>query len=168
MNIAQSLVSELDQEAASTRRMLEVVPEGRSAWKPHARSFSLGELSLHLAHLLSWTPETMRTIEFEMSPKDGPAISPPVYESMEATLRMFDENVATARDALAAASDADYEQIWTLKNGGQTIFSMPRFAVVRSFVLNHLVHHRGQLSVYLRMNDVRLPPVYGNTADDRG
>lgn len=168
MAIRDSLLPELDQELATTRKLLEAVPEAKTAFRPHQKSWTLGELSLHLAHVLTWLPSTLETTEFDLSPPGGPSFAPPRFESAAATLRMFDETSRAARAALAAASDAELKVPWTLKRRGQGLFTMPRVDCVRSFVMNHLIHHRGQLTVYLRLCDVPLPPVYGPTADVTG
>lgn len=165
MTIAQSLLPEFDNEMGSTRQLLELVARTDPSWKPHEKSMSLGDLSLHMSNLVSWGETTMQTTELDLNPPGGPAWTPPVYESPEATLQVFDENVRKARAAIAAASDADMMVPWSLKNAGQTYFTMPRVACLRGFVMNHLIHHRGQLTVYLRLKDVPLPSVYGPTAD---
>jgi uncharacterized damage-inducible protein DinB len=165
MTLAQSLLPEFDQEMGSTRQLLELVGKTDPAWKPHEKSWSLGDLSLHLANLVSWGETTLQTTELDLNPPGGPPWTPPVYESPEATLKVFDANVAKARAAIAATSDADMMVPWSLKNAGQAIFTMPRVACLRFFVMNHLIHHRGQLTVYLRLKDVPLPSVYGPTAD---
>jgi uncharacterized damage-inducible protein DinB len=164
--IREALLPELDQELASTRKLLAAVPEEHTGFRPHARSWTLGELSLHLANLLTWLPSTLTSTELDLAPPGGPAWTPPTFESAAATLALFDRNAKGARAALAEATDADLTVPWTLKKGGQALFAMPRVACVRSFVMNHLIHHRGQLTVYLRMCDVPLPSVYGPTADE--
>ena len=168
MAIRDALLPELDQELATTRRLLELVPEGKTSFRPHPKSWTLGELALHLANLLSWLPSTLKATELDLDPPSGPKFVPPKFESARATLKMFDETSRAARAALAGASDADLVVPWTLKKRGQAMFTLPRAACVRSFVMNHLIHHRGQLSVYLRLVDVPLPPVYGPTADLTG
>jgi uncharacterized damage-inducible protein DinB len=165
MPLAQALLPEFDQETATTRRLLELVPAERAGWKPHARSWSLGELSLHLANLVSWTAITIERTELDLEPPGGPGFAPPRYESPAATLATFDRNVAAARTAIASAGDAELLVAWTLKKGGRAELSLPRIACLRSFVMNHMIHHRGQLTVYLRLCDVPLPPIYGPTAD---
>jgi uncharacterized damage-inducible protein DinB len=166
MSIAGSLLPELDHEVRTTRRLLEVVPEGQAGWRPHPKSFTMGELSLHIARVLSWAPLTVQRMEFDPNPPGGfPKVT---FESVPATLRLFDENAAEARTAISGASDAELLVPWSLKSAGATVFTMPRVAVLRSFVMNHLIHHRGQLSVYLRMRDVPLPSIYGPTADSEG
>jgi uncharacterized damage-inducible protein DinB len=166
MSIAESVLPELDHEMATTRRMLERVPEADVAWKPHPKSFSLGDLAAHIANLSVWGVMTMQQTELDLNPPGGPTWTPPTYGSRDANLATFDENVKAFRAALAGASDADYFVGWTLKNAGQVAFTMPRVVVIRSFVLNHLIHHRGQLSVYLRLKDVPIPSIYGPSADE--
>lgn len=166
MAIKDAILPELDHEMATTRKLLERVPEERADWKPHPRSMSLGDLSAHLANIPFWGTMTMQVPELDLNPPGGPGFKSPTFESTRATLARFDENVRQAREAVAAASDQDFMVPWTLKNGGQAIFTLPRVAVVRSFVLSHMIHHRGQLSVYLRLNDVPVPSIYGPSADE--
>lgn len=165
MTIVDMLLPEFDREMGLTRQILERVPEGKGAWKPHQKSFPMGDLSRHLATLPMWALSTMKQTELDLNPPGGAGFTPPKYESVGATLKSFDENVKGARAAIAAASDGEMMVMWTLKNGGHSIFSMPRVVVLRSFVMNHMIHHRAQLGVYLRLNDVPLPPIYGPTAD---
>jgi len=165
MTISESLLPEFDREMGLTRQLLERVPDGKATWKPHQKSFSLGDLSLHLATLPTWAISTMKQTEFDVNPPGGSSYTPPKYESPAATLKTFDENAKATRAVIAGASDGEMMVMWTFKNGGHTVFSMPRVAVLRSFVMNHMIHHRGQLTVYLRMQDVPLPPIYGPTAD---
>lgn len=165
MSIAESVLPEYDHEMATTRRCLERVP-GNVTWKPHAKSFSLGDLAAHLANLPVWGIMTMQRTELDLNPPGGPGWVPPGYGSRDANLATFDENVKNLRAVLAGASDPDYLTGWSLKNAGQTVFTMPRVVVIRSFVLNHMIHHRGQLTVYLRMQDVPVPSVYGPSADE--
>jgi uncharacterized damage-inducible protein DinB len=163
--IARSLLPEFDHEMATTRALLERVPEAHGGWKPHDRSMSLGELSVHLSMLPRWASVAMTTDELDLNPPGGPGYQTPAFTSTAALLAEFDGNVGAGRDALAAASDAQMTATWTLKNAGATILAMPRVAVYRSLVMNHLIHHRGQLSVYLRLHDVPLPSIYGPSAD---
>jgi uncharacterized damage-inducible protein DinB len=165
MTHIEMLVTEFDRETAVTRQLLERVPEDRTSWRPHARSWTLGELSLHLATLPTWMPATLRATELDLNPPGGPLYPRPVFESARATVRAFDSHVSDARAALTGALDAELDVSWTLKNACEVIFTMPRAAVLRTFVFNHSIHHRGQLSVYLRLCDVPVPPIYGPTAD---
>ncbi|MEO6445552.1 MAG: DinB family protein [Gemmatimonadaceae bacterium] len=170
MSLAQALVTELDHEAAITRRLLERTPAAAALaqWKPHDKSMHLGQLAGHLAEIPSWGGPTLRLTELDIAPKDGPAYESPTFESVDALLALFDRNVADARQTLGGMSDEEFMQPWSLLMGGETLFTMPRIAVARTWVLNHLVHHRGQYSVYLRLQDVPLPAIYGPSADDPG
>jgi uncharacterized damage-inducible protein DinB len=165
MAIADSFLAEFDQEMTTTRRVLERVPEAHAKWKPHAKSYSLGDLALHCARLLTWVEITLKQTDFDVNPPGG-GPKPPTFESTAALLATFDQNVKAARAALRSTSDADFMAGWTLKSAGKPLFTLPRVACMRSFVMNHLIHHRGQLSVYLRLRDVALPSIYGPTADE--
>ena len=165
MSIAESLLPEFDREMGLTRQLLERVPNEKASWKPHPKSFSLGDLSLHIANILTWAVSTMKQTEFDINPPGGPGFAPLKFESVGTTLKTLDDNVRTTRGVIAGATDGEMMVMWTFKNGGKTIFSMPRVAVLRSFVMNHMIHHRGQLTVYLRELDVPLPQMYGPTAD---
>ena len=165
MSIAESILPEFDRETATTRVLLERVPEAQAAWKPHVKSMSIGQLAMHIANLPRWTSIALERTDFDTNPPDGSRMTGPGFESAEALLRSYDANVSAARALLARTTDGEFMVQWTLKNGGKSMFSMPRIAVLRSFVLNHAVHHRGQLSVYLRLLDVPIPNIYGPTAD---
>jgi uncharacterized damage-inducible protein DinB len=165
MSIAESLLPEYDREAGTTRTLLERVPVDRATWKPHEKSMSLGQLAVHLANLPQWTAVTLERVEFDTNPPGVGRVTTPAFESGDQLLQIYDANVSAARALLARTTDAQFMVQWTLKNGGRHMFSMPRVAVFRSFVLNHAVHHRGQLSVYLRLLDVPIPSIYGPTAD---
>jgi uncharacterized damage-inducible protein DinB len=165
MSIAESILPEFDRETATTRLLLERVPEAQAAWRPHVKSMSLGELAMHIANLPRWTSIAIERTEFDANPPDGSQLPRPGFESAPALLQTYDANVSAARALLVRTTDGEFMVQWTLKNGGKSMFSMPRVAVLRSFVLNHAVHHRGQLSVYLRLLDVALPNIYGPTAD---
>jgi len=166
MAIAELILPEFDHETATTRTLLERVPEAHAYWKPHVKSMSLGVLAQHIANLsYYWAPMTLRQTEFDPNPPGAPTIAGPRFESTAKLLNVHDEGVKNVRAMLLAMSDPEFMVPWTLKSGGRKLFSMPRAAVFRSFVLNHTVHHRGQLSVYLRLLDVPLPGIYGPTAD---
>ena len=166
MSIAESLLPEFDQEMAATRRLLERTPEAQPGWKPHVKSMELGRLAVHLALLPSWATMTLQQTELDVHPPDGSSFTMPPFQSTAALLDLFDESGKNARAAVAAASDRDFLVPWTLKSGGIAAFTLPRVAVVRSFVMNHLIHHRGQYTVYLRLREVPLPQLYGPTADE--
>jgi uncharacterized damage-inducible protein DinB len=165
MSIAQSFLPEFDHEMATTRTLLERVPADKAAWKPHPKSTGLGRLAMHIAELPQWVSGTLRQTELDVHPVDGPGFVATPFSSTPALLQTFDANAKAAREVLAATADPDFFVPWSLKNAGKVQFTMPRVAVLRGFVLNHIVHHRGQLSVYLRLNDVPLPSIYGPTAD---
>jgi len=161
MSIGQSLLPEFDQEMATTRRLLERVPGEKGQWKPHPKSFALG----HLAQLVSWMPGWIANTVMEdvLDLAKAPGYS---FETTATLLAGFDANVRSAHEALAKADDAAFGATWTLTRGERVLWAAPRGVVVRQHI-NHLVHHRGQLTVYLRLLDVPLPPIYGPTADER-
>ena len=162
MPIVDALLPEFDHEMTVTRKLLERVPEDRLDWKPHAKSFSLGELATHVSTIPRWGSVTVNESVFDA----GAAGRAPELRSRAELLAAFDQHVADTRAAISGKTDAELLAPWTLKNNGQTVFSMPRASVWRSFVMNHLIHHRAQLSVYLRMQDVPLPSMYGPSADE--
>ena len=165
MSIAESLLPEFDHETATTRTLLERVPDDHVAFKPHPKSMSLGELAIHVSVLPRWAPIALKETQFDTNPPGGPPDVQPAFESTAKMLAAYDEGVNASRAMLAAATDGELMVPWTLKTGGKTVFSMPRVAVFRAFIMNHAIHHRGQLSVYLRMCGVPLPSIYGPTAD---
>jgi len=162
MSISATFLPEFDMEMANTRRTLERVPTDKFSWQPHTKSFTMGKLATHLATLPTWTGVTLTTSELDLSLP----FNQPKPATTEELLAVFDQNVAEARAILAGATDDVFFQTWTLKNGEQVIFSMPKVAVLRGFVFNHLVHHRGQMTVYLRLNDIPVPALYGPSADE--
>jgi uncharacterized damage-inducible protein DinB len=165
MSIAESLLPEFDHEMVTTRQLLQRTPEAQAAWKPHVKSMSLGALATHLALIPVWGATTLTETELDLNPPGGPAYMPPAFQPTAALLALFDDNVKKTRAAIATTSDDAFMVPWTLKDGGVQVFSLPRVAVMRTFVMNHLIHHRGQYTVYLRLRDVPLPPSYGPTAD---
>jgi len=166
MPLNQALLPEFDHEMENTRKTLERVPEDKFAWKPHEKSFSMVALATHLATLPSWGALTIQRDSIDVAPEGEPPPKSEPAKSVEDLLEKFDRNVASARAALAGATDEDLLKTWTLLKGGKTIFSLPRVAALRSFVMNHNVHHRAQLGVYLRLNDVPVPSIYGPSADE--
>ena len=165
MTIAQMLVPEFDHEMATTRTLLERVPENAADWKPHPKSMSLGHLASHIASMPGWVDQILTEPELDFATPAGATLATPKFESTRALVEMFDRNVKTARARISGTSDADMGIAWALRNGEHRIMSMPRAAVLRSFIMSHVIHHRGQLSVYLRLRDVPLPSIYGPTAD---
>jgi uncharacterized damage-inducible protein DinB len=160
MSIAEGLIPEFDQEMATTRKLLERVPSDKGPWKPHSKSFPLGHLAQLVATMPGWLTQMLQGTEIDLAMSPGYS-----FETTDRLLEEFDRHVREAREALALAQDADFSVLWSLKKCDQVLFTAPRGAVVRSH-LNHLIHHRGQLSVYLRLNDVPLPSIYGPTADE--
>jgi uncharacterized damage-inducible protein DinB len=161
MTISETLLPEFDQEMAATRRVLERVPDDQPDWKPHPKSFSIA----HLAQLVSWLPgwigQTLTSSELDLATGGGYS-----NQKTESLLTSFDESVRTSREAIANATDADYDVPWSLKMRGNVLFTAPRRMIVRQHI-SHLSHHRGQLTVYLRLLDVPVPSVYGPTADEQ-
>jgi uncharacterized damage-inducible protein DinB len=166
MAIAQAFLPEFDQEFANTRKMLARVPDDKLAWKPHQKSYSMGDLATHIAELPGWIGVTIEQDSFDVAPPGGPTYQRPKLSSTKEILAMFDKGVPLARAALEKATDQQLLAPWSLLKGGQVMFTMPKVAVVRSFLLNHSIHHRAQLGVYLRLNDVSVPGMYGPSADE--
>lgn len=167
MAIRDAFLPEFDHEMATTRKTLERVPEANTDWKPHDKSMSMGRLAGHLAELPSLVPLALERDSMDFRPPGAPPRQPNVMSTRAKLLEDFDKNVAAARGAIAKSSDDDLKKIFTLQAGGKTIFSLPRTAALRSFVMNHVIHHRGQLSVYLRLNNVPVPSIYGPSADEQ-
>lgn len=166
MSIAQSLLPEFDQEMASTRKVLERIPSEKWNWKPHEKSGTLGWLSAHVGTIPGWYTMTLKTESLDYAPVDGPQYEAPKIENTQQLLAAFDKDCREARAVLNQASDADFSVNWTLLAGGQEIFTMPRIACLRSMVMNHMIHHRAQLTMYLRLLNVPIPGLYGPSADE--
>jgi len=161
MPIIDSILMELDQEAATTRRVLERVPEASLAWKPHEKSMSLGQLALHVATTPGGVAEIVKNDSFEI-----PGFSQPAATSKAELLTALENGIAQAKGILGKMDDATLNAPWILKRGNHVILNLPRVAIIRSILLNHWYHHRGQLSVYLRLLDVPVPSIYGPSADE--
>ena len=168
MPISKMILPEFDHEMANTRKTLERVPDDKLAWKPHEKSMSLGGLSTHLANIPSWTAQTFDRDELDIAPPGEPPYRVEEAKTRAELLAVFDKNVASARAALEAADDENWQGKWSLLMGGKPIFTLPRTAVMRGFVISHLIHHRAQLGVYLRLLDVPVPSIYGPSADEGG
>ena len=166
MSLSQALLPEYDQEMATTRRVLERVTDGSLRWKPHPKSWDLGSLATHVSSLPGWTNATIGQDHFDLEPPGAEPYRQPPLGSRAEILAAFDKVSASGRAAIAAASDAELMGAWSLLKTGKTLMTLPRIAVLRSFVLNHLIHHRGQLTVYLRLNDIPVPSIYGPSADE--
>ena len=162
MSIAQSLLPEFDQEMANTRRTLERIPEDKFDWKPAEKSMTMGQLANHIADMTGWMKEVVEEDGFDI-PAD---YKPFVATNRQELLKKFDEAVTRARPALEKVPDAKMGDSWTLSMAGQSIFSMPRAAVLRSMILSHIIHHRAQLTVYYRLNGVAVPALYGPSGDE--
>jgi len=166
MGMSQALLPEWDQEMANTRKTLERVPEDKLGWKPHERSWPMSGLATHLANLPSWGVLTLKEDSLDLAPGGKPLPQMEPGKSRKEILEMFDKNVAATRTAIAATSDEQFLKPWTLLRGGKAILTLPKIAVLRSLVMNHNIHHRAQLGVYLRLNDVPVPAIYGPSADE--
>lgn len=162
MALKEALLAEYDHECATTRKLLERIPDGRLSWAPHARSMTMGGLGLHLANLPSWGGPIMDRPDLDLAEVPRRLSEP---ASTADVLTHFDEARASTRTALDK-TDTELLGMWSLRRNGDEVFSLPRLAAFRSFVLNHMIHHRGQLSVYLRLNDVAVPAIYGPSADE--
>ena len=162
MAIKDALLPEFDHEMATARKVIERVPEDKFGYKPHDKSMSMGRLASHIAEMPTWATSSIALDSLDLATDYKPFDAGSRAQLLEA----FDKNVAGARSAIAGASDETLMKSWSLKRGGATLMTMPKIAVVRSFMLNHVIHHRGQLSVYLRLNDVPVPSIYGPSADE--
>jgi uncharacterized damage-inducible protein DinB len=166
MGLSESLLPEFDNEMANTRKTLERVPHDKSDWKPHEKSTAMGGLATHLGNIPTWAVFTIDQDSLDLAPGGKPLPQAELAKSTEELLATFDTNVAKARAAIAGASDAEFYKPWSLLMNGNTILTMPKVAVLRNFVMNHLIHHRAQLGVYLRLNDIPVPSIYGPSADE--
>lgn len=166
MALSDALLPEFDNEMANTRKTLERVPHEKFDWKPHEKSMAMGGLATHLSNIPTWVIYTIDQDSLDLAPEGKPLPPAELAQSTEDLLTSFDVNVAKARAAIAGASDADLFKPWTLMTNGNALLTLPKIAVLRSFVMNHLIHHRAQLGVYLRLNDIPVPSIYGPSADE--
>ena len=165
--IAQMLSQELESELATMRKVLERVPETSFGFKPHEKSMSMGRLAGHITEMLAWGTVTLKEASFDINPKDAtqewealvPKTSAELMEKLEQAATQF-------KAALESTTDEAMQEPWSLLAGGQSIFTMPRIACIRNMIINHLIHHRGQMSVYLRLNNIPVPAMYGPSADE--
>jgi uncharacterized damage-inducible protein DinB len=165
MSIVRTFLPQFDHEMATTRRLLEIVPVAEAAWRPHPKSYALGDLASHIAILALWCKFVAGEPELDLGLPAKASIASVPFTTSADLLARFDSYVLEARTALEPISDEGMREVWALKNRGTIIFTLPRVAVLRSFILSHMIHHRGQLTVYLRLLDVPIPSVYGPTAD---
>jgi uncharacterized damage-inducible protein DinB len=163
MPINESLISELEQETKLTKRLLERVPIEKADWKAHEKSMSLGRLATHVAEIPGWITSTLGADEMDFAKFD---YKPRIAKSNAELIEIFEENRAKGLESLKNAKDEDFSKDWTMRNGEQVYFTMPKIAVIRTYAFNHLYHHRGQLTVNLRLLNVPLPYIYGPTADE--
>jgi uncharacterized damage-inducible protein DinB len=165
MRLSETLLPELDQEMATTRRLLERVPDDSLGWRPHDKSMTLGRLGTHVAELPGFVAMILGGSEFDLTSRTS-GYTPKTLDKHQEMLDLFDGNVRSARTAIESAENEALMQPWTLRRGEQVIFTLPRIAALRSMFFSHTIHHRGQLSVYLRLNDVPVPSIYGPSADE--
>ncbi len=166
MKLSDTILPEFDHEMANTRKTLERVPDDKLDWQPHEKSMTMRDLATHLATLPSWASYTINQDSLDVAPPDAPPLRATPINSVPEAVETFDKNIAAARAAIAEASNEHLLQPWSLLSGGKTVFTLPRIAVLRSLVMNHNIHHRAQLGVYLRLNDIPVPSIYGPSADE--
>lgn len=167
MSYAELILPEFDHEMASTRKVLERVPDDKLGWRPHPKSNTIGWNANHLAEIPGWVEGTLTKTSWEIAPSDGPRYQSPALTSRSEIVELFDRNVNDARRAFTQVRDEDMNTVWSLLNGGNVWYSAPRATVIRSFVLNHAIHHRAILTVYLRLNDIPVPGMYGPSGDEQ-
>lgn len=166
MSLAELLLPEFEQEMAGTRKVLERIPDDKLDWKAHPKSHTIGWVGSHLVEIPDWVQGTLTQDAWDVSPPGGAPYRTPVLTSREEMLSQFDPAVQRAKEALAATSDEAFQKEWSLLEGGKPIITMPRYNVIRSFVINHTVHHRAILCVYYRLNDIPVPGLYGPSGDE--
>jgi uncharacterized damage-inducible protein DinB len=166
MTYAQSILPEFDHEMANTRKVLERIADDKLHWQAHKKSHTIGWNANHLADMVQWLELILTRRSLDINPIGGERYQVPALGSQREILDLFDRNVAAARSALAAATDQHVGEIWTLLSAGKPIFAMPRSAVIRSFVMNHIIHHRAIVCVYLRLNNIPVPGMYGPSGDE--
>ena len=165
MNYAETILPEFDREMANTRKVLERVPDDKLDWQAHPKSHTIGWNANHLAEILGWVDGTLTAPSWDIAPIGGEPYQSPKLTSRQEILDLFDRNVAAAQKAIAAVKDDQMTQPWSLLNSGTPLFTMPRAAMIRGFVLNHLIHHRAILCVYLRLNNIPVPGMYDPSGD---
>ncbi|WP_165073160.1 DinB family protein [Paludisphaera rhizosphaerae] len=166
MSYAETLLPEFDQEMASTRKVLERIPDDKLDWKSHPKSNTIGWNANHIADIPCWAVEVLTKTVFDIAPIDGEPHKSPEFKTTREIVECFDRNVAAAREAIAQAKDEDMGVTWTLAQGGKEFFSMPRATMMRVYIMNHLIHHRAHVCAYLRLNDIPVPGMYGPSGDE--
>lgn len=167
MAISASMLPELEMELATTRKCLERLPTEKFSWKPHEKSFALVGLATHIVNMLGWGTDVCKNDSFDVAPVGGEPYKEDPAASTEDLLAQFDKNAAAFKAALATTTDEQMMATWSLLSGGNVVFAMPRVACMRGMIFNHIVHHRGQLTVYMRLNDIAVPSIYGPSADEQ-
>lgn len=165
MSYAETLLPEFDQEMASTRKLLERIPDDKLDWKSHPKSNTIGWNANHIADIPCWAVEVLTKTVFDIAPIDGEPYKSPEFTTTREILECFDRNVAAAREAIANAKDEDMGVTWALAQGGKELFSMPRDTMMRIYIMNHIIHHRAHICAYLRLNDIPFPYMYGPSGD---
>ena len=168
MSISASMLPELEMELATTRKCLERLPTEKFGWKPHEKSMPLAGLATHITKMLGWGADICKSDSFDVAPVGAEPYREDPAASTEDLLAQFDKHAAECKAALATTTDEQMMQTWSLLSGGNVVMAMPRIACLRGFVFSHIVHHRGQLTVYMRLNDILVPSIYGPSADDPG
>ncbi len=168
MTIAQSILPEFEIEMAITRKALERVPDDKLDWKAHPKSNTIGWVANHLAEIVGWVEGTLTQNSWDINPEGGEPYQAPKLGSRQEIINLFDANVAAAKKRIAATPDDEFAKPWSLLSGGQALMTMPKLGVIRTWVLNHTVHHRTQLCVYFRLIDVPVPATYGPSGDEQG
>ncbi len=167
MSKAQVMLEQFKEEAAGTRKALERVPFDKAEWAPHEKSMTMGRLAGHIAEMYGWGASILTSDEFDMAPPDGEPYKSPVYESTDDLLAGFEAGASAVEAALAGVTDEQWMEHWSLKSGGEELLGGPRGPLFGNLVINHVIHHRGQLTVYLRLCDVPVPGMYGPSADEK-
>jgi uncharacterized damage-inducible protein DinB len=166
MRISEALLPEFDQETATARKVLERCPEEKFGWQPHAKSWPMANLVTHIANMLEWGASTLTADSFDYAPAGAPPYKEEPYKTAKDLLEAFDRGRAKCRAAIEACSDEEFLKPWSLLKTGEVVFTMPRVGVIRMMILNHFIHHRAQAALYLRLNDIAVPSIYGPSADE--
>lgn len=167
MSISESILPEFEQEMSSTRKVLQRVPDDRLNWQAHEKSRSIGWVACHLAEIVGWVEGTLTQESWDIAPADGEPYQSPQLGSRQEILELFDANVAAARERITTTPDEEYGKPWSLLAGGETLMTLPKLGVIRRWVINHSIHHRGHLCVYLKLNNIAIPALYGPSSDEQ-
>ena len=167
MTIAESILPEFEMEMAGTRKVLERIPDNKLDWKAHPKSNPIGWVASHLVEIVGWVEGILTQDTWDINPEGGQPYRTTILGSRQEILDLFDANVVAARKQIGATSDEAFAKSWSLLSGGQELITMPKLGVIRIWVLNHTIHHRGHLCVYLRLNDIPIPALYGPSGDEQ-